>query len=395
MSTRRTDTTLAHAGRDRQLSAGTVNIPPFRCSTVLFDNLAAFEDHSQGAAGFRYARDGTPTARALESLYAELEGAAGSVATCSGLSAVTVALSTFLRPGDHLVLSEGAYEPTVDYVHGVLGAFGVDVTLVPPDIGARVGEVMRANTRVVYLESPSSGTFELQDIPAIAAAVRAGAQDTGRAPLILVDNTWSGGLFHHPLALGADVVIQAATKYISGHSDAMLGLVACNEATLSAVRRNAKLQGVYASPDDCWLGLRGLRTLAVRLRQHMHTGLALARWLAEQPAVSEVLHPGLSQHPQHDLWRRDFSGASGLFAFRLQPQHDHEALRRMLDGMRLFGMGYSFGAYESLLIPVRLPPHRSNIPEDRGPLLRLHAGLEALEDLQADLSAGLARLESS
>ncbi|MCC5860871.1 MAG: cystathionine beta-lyase [Gammaproteobacteria bacterium] len=395
MTTRRRDTVLAHAGRDRQLSAGTVNIPPFRCSTVLFEDLAAFEDHSRGGQTFRYARDGTPTARALESAYAELEGAAGAVATCSGLSAVTVALSSFLRPGDHLVLSEGAYEPTVDYVQGVLEEFGVSVTLVPPEIGGRIGEALQPNTRVVYLESPSSGTFELQDLPAIAAAVRAAAVERERKPLILIDNTWSGGLFHQPLTLGADVVIQAATKYISGHSDAMLGLVACSEATLATVRRNAKLQGVYASPDDCWLGLRGLRTLAVRLRQHMATGLALAQWLAEQSAVAEVLHPGLPQHPQHALWQRDFCGASGLFAFRLQPHYDRAALRRMLDGMQLFGMGYSFGAFESLLIPVRLPPHRSPAPAGSGPLLRLHAGLEAVEDLQADLEAGLARLETA
>ena len=394
MKPRNPDTALVHAGRDPRLSAGTVNIPPYRSSTVLFENLASFHDPSPGENAFRYARQGTPTSRALESAYAELEGAAGAVATCSGLAAITVALSAFLRPGDEVIMTEGAYEPTVDYARDVLAELGIRTILVPPGVGAGIAGHLGPRTRVVYVESPSSLTFEIQDLPAIAAAVRDHAPDEAARPIIIADNTWASGLFHQPLALGADVVATAATKYVSGHSDTMLGLIACNERTLKPVRRMARLQGIFASPDDCWLGLRGLRTMAVRMRHHMHSALTLARWLETHPAVAEVIHPGLPSHPQHALWQRDFSGACGLFGLRLRPHYDIEAVRRMVDGMRLFGMGYSFGAFESLLIPVRLPAHRK-AGAGSGPLLRLHAGLEDVTDLQADLAAGLARLESS
>jgi cysteine-S-conjugate beta-lyase len=392
MKKRDPDTGLVHAGRDARLSAGTVNIPPYRSSTVLFPSLQEFQRPMADVTEFRYARQGTPTSRALEAAYAELEGAAGVVATCSGLSAITVALSAFLRPGDQLLMTEGAYEPTVDYAREVLGELNIELTLVPAEIGAAISDHLTPRTRVVYLESPSSLTFEVQDVPAIVAAVRASAPDAAHPPVVMFDNTWATGLFHRPLALGADIVTQAATKYVVGHSDAMLGLIACNARTLAAVRRMARLQGVCASPDDCWLGLRGIRTMAVRLRHHMHSALTLAGWLAEQPAVAEVIHPGLPSHPQYALWQRDFTGASGLFAFRLQPRYDNEALRRMLDGMQLFGMGYSFGAFESLLIPVTLSS-RGGPPAGAGPLLRIHAGLESVTDLQADLAAGLARLE--
>jgi cysteine-S-conjugate beta-lyase len=394
MKRRTPDTALVHAGRDARLSAGTVNIPPYRSSTVLFENLASFRDPSPGETPFRYARQGTPTSRALESAYAELEGASGAVATCSGLAAITVALSAFLRPGDEMIMTEGAYEPTVDYARQVLAELGVRTVLVPPTIGADIKAHLSRQTRVVYVESPSSLTFEIQDLPAIAAAVRDHAPDEANRPIVIVDNTWASGLFHQPLALGADVVATAATKYVAGHSDAMLGLIACNERALRTVRRMAWLQGIYASPDDCWLGLRGIRTLAIRMRHHMQTAITLARWLESHPAVAEVIHPALPSHPQHALWQRDFSGACGLFGLRLQPRYDLEALRRMVDGMRLFGMGYSFGAFESLLIPVRLPAHRQ-AASGGGQLLRLHAGLEDVTDLQADLAAGLARLEAA
>ncbi|MCC5866969.1 MAG: cystathionine beta-lyase [Gammaproteobacteria bacterium] len=395
MKKRHPDTALVHGGRNRDLSAGTVNIPPYRSSTVLFESLAAFHEFSPGdPLAFRYARQGTPTSRALESAYTELEGAAGTIATCSGLSGITVALSAFLRPGDQVIMTEGAYEPTVDYARSVLAELDVEVVMVPPNIGGEIAPLLTPRTRVVYLESPSSLTFELQDVPAVAAALRAHAPDEASRPVLMLDNTWATGLFHKPLALGVDVVLQAATKYIIGHSDAMLGLVACNERTLPAVRRMARLQGVCASPDDCWLGLRGIRTLGIRLRHHMQSALTLAQWLETQPAVAQVIHPALPSHPEHAIWRRDFTGASGLFSLRLQPQYDLEAVRRMLDGMALFGMGYSFGAFESLLIPVRLPPHRQPLPPG-GMLLRLHAGLEDVADLQADLAAGLARLESN
>ncbi len=385
----RPDTWLAHAGRDRRHTGGAVNVPPYRSSTVLFESVAEFRDWSGGGDAFRYARLGTPTSRALESAYAGVEGAAGAVVTGSGLAAASVALDACVVPGDHLLISEGAYEPTISFAREVLGRRGVDVELYPPCIGADIASRVTARTRVVFTESPSSLTFELQDLPAIARAARKAAGDGG-ALAIITDNTWATGLLYRPLELGADVVVQAATKYIVGHSDAMLGLIACSADTLHRIRRHAQLLGISAGPDDCWLGLRGLRTLRPRLDRHQATGLRLAEWLAARAEVTAVLHPGLESSPDHALWRRDFGGASGLFGFRLDPRFDDDAVCRMLDDMRLFGMGFSFGAFESLLIPVQLPKWRGAQPP--GALLRLHAGLEDPADLIADLEAGLQRL---
>jgi cysteine-S-conjugate beta-lyase len=389
------ETRLSHGGRNRERSAGAVNVPPYRASTVLFGSLAEYRNLDGDPLSFRYARQGTPTSRELESAYAELEGASGAVATCSGLSAATVALSAFLGHGDHLLITAGSYEPTLVYAREVLAKrIGVEVETFDPREGARLAERVRETTRAVMLESPSSLTFELHDLPAISVAVREAAAPQGAEPALLLDNTWATGLFHRPLELGADVVVQAATKYITGHSDAMLGLIACKAQALPAVRRMARLQGVHASPDDCWLGLRGLRTLSVRLQRHQASALELARWLQQRPEVIEVLHPGLPEHPDHAIWLRDFSGASGLFGFRLDPKYDEAALARMLDGMQLFGMGYSFGAFESLLIPAELPDYRA-ATQPPGVLMRLHAGLEHVEDLRADLEAGFARLNAA
>jgi len=384
------DTRLVHEGRARRDTGGAVSVPPYRSSTVLFETVAQFRDRSGLDEQFRYARLGTPTSRALEAAYADLEGADGAVVTNSGLAAASIALHAFLRPGDHLLLSEGSYEPTVSFAREVLAARGVDVELYPARIGAGIAELVRPETRVLFTESPSSLTFELQDLPAMVAAAR--AHEAPERPLAVIhDNTWATGLLHRPLALGADVVVQAATKYIVGHSDAMLGLIACNARTLKTVRREARLFGLSASPDDCWLGLRGLRTRRVRLARHHPNALALGRWLAERPEVAEVIHPGLPAHPDHALWRRDFDGASGLFALRLQPRHDDAAMCRMLDGLHLFGMGFSFGAFESLLVPVKVPAWRRRQPPP-GIVLRLHAGLEEAAERIADLEAGFSRL---
>lgn len=379
------ETLLAHVGRDPAANHGVVNPPVYHASTICYPTLAAYEAAEQTPFdGTRYGRRGTPTTFALEEAVAALEGGFRAIAVPSGLSAITTTLLALLQAGDHLLMVDTVYQPTRRFCDVVLKGLGIETTYYDPL--ADVGPLIRANTKVIFLESPGSLTFEIQDVPAIAAAARA------RSITTAIDNTWSAGLLFRPLDHGIDVSIQAATKYIVGHSDAMLGLIVCNEATYLRVKRASAFLGVSVGPDDCYLALRGLRTLAVRLPHHDRTARALAHWLAGRPEVAHVRHPALPDCPGHALWRRDFTGGNGLVSLVLQPV-GRDALAALLDGLKLFALGASWGGYESLVIPFDPRPSRtaSTWPH-QGPCLRLHCGLEDADELIADLSAGLDRL---
>ena len=377
------DTLLVHAGRDPAAHHGMVNPPVYHASTILFPTLDALHAPDKP---YPYGRRRTPTIAALQDAMTALEGGHNTVITPSGLAAVTTALLAYLKAGDHLLMTDSVYGPSRHFCDTVLARFGIEVTYYEPRIGAGIAGLIRDNTKLIFAESPGSCTFEVQDMPALAQAAHAGGA------LLMADNTWASPLFFKPFEHGVDVSIQAATKYLSGHSDVMLGTVTATQAAWPALSEVHGSLGLCAGPDDIYLTLRGIRTLGVRLRQHMQTGLALARWLAAQPQIARVLHPGLDSDPGHALWKRDFLGASGLFGVVLKPC-SKTALAAMLDGLELFGMGYSWGGYESLIVPVALRGMRTATPDSKdGPLLRLHAGLEDIDDLIADLGAGLARL---
>lgn len=378
------ETRVTRVGRGDALSQGLVNIPPYRGSTVLFNTVADL----QKASGHRaYGRWGTPTNRALEAALADLEDGANAMLTPSGLSAITIALLASVKPGDHILVADSVYPPTRAFCETVLKTLGVTVTYYPPLVGAGIAALLQPDTTVVFTESPGSGTFEVQDIPAICAAAHAaGAR-------VLMDNTWGTALNFPALRHGVDLSIHSLTKYVVGHSDALLGvIVARDRDTYRQVRGFHGAMGITVSPDDAFLGLRGLRTLAVRLRQHQEGALAVAQWLRQHPLVNEVLYPALPGAPGHDLWKRDFNGACGLFGVVLKPAPD-AAVAAMLDGMRYFGMGYSWGGFESLVLHVKPASYRISSPVAEGDVcLRLHVGLEHPQDLIADLDAGLQRL---
>ena len=382
------DTLIGHAGNHPRDHHGVVNPPVYRASTVLFPTVAAMERAVKDRfAGVYYGRYGTPTTFALEEAVAALEGADRAIALGSGLAAVSAVLIGLLRGGDHLLMVDSVYDPVRRLCDDMLARFGVETTYYDPLAGAAVAALMRPTTRIVYVESPGSLTFEVQDVPAIAAAAHAGGA------LAVMDNTWATPLFFKPFEHGVDVAIHAATKYIAGHSDLMLGLVTLRDEFYRPLKSAAHGMGHGAAPDDCYLALRGLRTLAVRLRRHQETGLALARWLRERPEVDRVLHPALPDDPGHALWRRDFAGASGLFGIVLKPV-PAAAVAAMLDGLELFGMGFSWGGYESLILPTK-PARTATRWTATVPLLRIHAGLEDPQDLIADLERGFARLAAA
>ncbi len=376
-------TRLVTGGRHHPDEPHLVNPAVHRGSTVLFPSLQALK-HRGRESRLTYGRNGTPTTFALEDAFAELEGADGCVVAASGKAAIAVALTAFLEAGDHVLVTDNIYAPSRQYCDRVLKRFGVETTYFAPTIGADIAQLMRSNTKLVFLESPGSQTFEVQDVPAIAAVARRHGAWT------LMDNTWATPLLFRPFDHGVDVAIHAGTKYVVGHSDAMLGLVTFKGDAGKALDAATKDFGAPAGPDDCWLGLRGLRTLSVRLKQHEAAGLELARWLERRPEVTRVLHPALPSCPGHELYRRDFLGSSGLFGFVVRPCAE-AALAAMLDHMELFGMGYSWGGYESLLIPTW--PHRTaEAWADDGQAMRIHVGLEDPADLIRDLEVGFDRL---
>jgi cystathionine beta-lyase len=384
------ETIAVVAGRDPKAHHGAVNTPVYRTSTILFETFEDFAAgvHDPANSKFMYGRIGTPTSSSLEDAVAQLEGGAHCRLAPSGLAAITTALLAFLSAGDHLLMTIGAYHPTHNFCDSILKQFGVETTYYDPLVGANLESLIRPNTKVVFVESPSTALFEVQDIPAIAKVAHA------RGAIVMMDNTWASPLYFKPFAHGVDVSIQAATKYIVGHSDAMLGTITTTEGAWETVKNAHRHLGQMAGPDDIYLALRGLRTLAARLPVHHKNGLALARYVATQPEVEHVYHPALEGDPGYELWSRDFLGASGLFSFRLKPWVTREVLATMLETLKLFGMGASWGGYESLVSPFRLKTYRDVSKSDDRWVVRVHAGLENIEDLIEDLDAGFAKLAS-
>jgi cystathionine beta-lyase len=388
----KTDTKLTTLGRDPEANFGVVNPPVYHASTILFPTLEAIEtaQKSKTKNQMRYGRYGTPTTFALQDAIAELEGGYASFAVGSGAAAILAVLMAFTKSGDHVLCVDSAYAPTRRYCDVVLKRYGVETTYYDPAIGAGIAALIKPNTTLCMLESPGSMTFEVQDVPAIVAACKAKGVATA------MDNTWATALYFRPFDHGVDVSVQAGTKYVGGHSDIMLGLVAVrDQAIYDKVRTAVDDLGASVGPDDIFLALRGLRTMGVRLPRHYETGLKLARWLERQPEVVRVLHPALPSCPGHELWKRDFKGASGLFSFVMKPVAK-PALAAMLDDLELYGMGFSWGGYESLIVPGNVASLRTATKwTEPGQLLRVHAGLEDPEDLIADLDAGFARLRAA
>jgi cystathionine beta-lyase len=388
-SPRKPATSVAHLGRDPARHIGAVNTPVYRATTILFNTVADLEAAERGEYhGLTYGLHGLPTVADLQSAHATLEGAHAALAVPSGLAAITLALIGTVRAGDHVLVTDSVYGPTRRFCENQLRRLGAEVSYYDPCVGEGIEREMRPNTRVVFTESPGSLSFEVQDIPAIAEVAHR------HDALVLMDNTWATPLGFPAFAHGVDVSIHAGTKYLGGHSDVLIGLIGCTEATYPRLHRLWTDMGVAASSDDCFLALRGLRTLAVRLQRHTESALAIAAWLEQRPEVVEVIFPALPGSRGHELWKRDFTGACGLFGVVLKAV-DKAGVDAMLDGMRLFKMGFSWGGFESLILPVR--PERSRTATSwraAGPYLRLHVGLEDCGDLIADLAEGFARLRS-
>lgn len=376
------ETILTHLGRNPDDQFGFVNTPVYRGSTVLFKTLADLEAQEQR---YLYGRAGNPTTESVEAVVTELEGAYRTKLVPSGLAAITIALLSCLKAGDDLLISDSAYEPGRQFADGFLNRMGVTTRYFDPRIGAGLGELMLPNTKAVLAESPGSLTFEVQDIAAFAEA----AHNNGAR--LIVDNTWASPLYHQPLKLGADLVIHAATKMFVGHSDAFAGTISSTEACWKDVERTRKLLGFFTSGDDAYLVARGLRTLAIRMKEHQTRALDIAAWLETQPEVKQVLHPGLPSHPDHELFKKQFTGSGSMFAVILNPA-PRDSVAAFVDQLELFSMGYSWGGYESLCLPVVLGDNRTAKPwvED-GNLFRLHIGFEGIDDLKADLTAGMER----
>ncbi len=384
------DTLITHAGRDPQRHAGLVNTPVFRGSTVLFPNVESYEGRDpDNYKVMRYGIYGTPTTFALEEAVTQIEGGHAAVALPSGLAAIVAALAAFVKTGDHVLVADTVYGPTRNFCERRLRPFGVEVEYYDPLIAGDIAKLIRANTTAVYCEAPGSLTFEMQDIPAIAAAAHA------KGIPVLADNTWGTPYFFRSFERGVDVSIHAATKYIAGHSDALMGIIVTNEQYWLKVRKAVADYGYCVSPDDCFLALRGLRTIGVRMQHQQQSALRIARWLQSRPEVKRVLYPALEDDPGYALWKRDFSGAASLFGVILKPVR-WEAVAAMINSLTLFGIGSSWGGFESLAIRADISKYRTaTLWNPGGPLIRLHIGLEDADDLIADLERGFARLKQT
>jgi cystathionine beta-lyase len=382
------ETRLVAAGRDTKGQRGFVNPAVFRGSTVLYPTA---EDLHARRAEFSHGRHDSPTTRALQDVLMALDGpqCAGVGLTPSGLAAITTTLLSVLSAGDHVLVTDNVYRPSRNFCNGMLARYGVEVSYFDPLIGAAIESLFKPNTKAVLVEAPGSQSFEISDIPAIAEVAHA------RGALVIDDNTWATPLFHRSLDQGVDISMQAATKYIGGHSDIMFGTISANAKAWPLLAEGIRLLGVCAGSDDVFLALRGARTLSVRLAQHYRSALEMARWLATRPEVLQVLHPALESHPGHAIWKRDFTGASGLFSIVLKPV-PQKAVDALLDTVKLFGMGFSWGGFESLIIPFDCDPYRTATKwSPGGPTLRLHVGLENVDDLKADLDRGFAALKAA
>ncbi len=394
-------TRLAESGRTVETTVNTANLPVHRASTVLFESLTQAEAAGRAVGqGERnattYGTVGTPTTMALMDALVEVEGSGHPVRAAlmpSGLAAITTTLLAILAPGDHLLVTDSAYGPTRVFCDGLLARMGVETSYYDPAIGAGIASQIRPNTRLIWLESPGSYTFEVQDVPAICALARE------RGVLTMIDNTWASPVFARPFDWGVDLSMLALTKYWGGHSDLLMGAVVANEGLWPRIWAATRQLGQCTSGDDAYLVLRGLRTVEVRMRRHQENGLEVAHWLQRREEVESVLHPALFSHPQHALWRRDFSGASGLFSFSLEPGlFGDEARRRaaiaaLCERRKHFAIGYSWGGFESLIMPAQIGHLRSVRPWAGGPLVRLHVGLEDPRSLIADLQAGFEAME--
>ena len=384
------DTKLVHLGRGPSSFEGTVNLPVYRASTILSADMDSYIhrfDDEKNFTDITYGARGTQNSRALGEAIADLEGGHGTIVTTSGLSAISVTLGALVSAGDHILISDSVYGPTRTFCNQVLSRYGVTTEYYSPDIGDAIAELIQKNTRLVLMEAPGSLTFEMQDIPGITRAAKE------KGVLTVMDNTWATPVFFRPLEHGVDISIQAGTKYIAGHSDLVIGMVtSARETTHKMMVSHAQNLGDAASPDDCYLALRGLRTLSVRLYRQQESTLKVATWLADQPQVYRVLYPALADDPGHALWKRDFKGASSLFGLAMHSE-DETAVKAMADSLRYFQIGSSWGGYESLIAFNHMPVARERVPWTEKPfMLRVHIGLEDPEDLIADLTQGLARI---
>ncbi|URQ76252.1 MAG: cystathionine beta-lyase [Candidatus Ochrobactrum gambitense] len=376
------NTRLAHDGYQPHDYHGFVNPPVVRASTVLFPDA---ETMATGDQKYTYGTRGTPTSDALCDAINALEGSAGTICVPSGLAAVTVPLLAFLSPGDHALLVDSIYNPTRHFADTMLKRLGVDVEYYDPELGAGIAALMRPNTKVVFTESPGSNTFEMQDIPAIVDVAHKGGA------IVMMDNTWATAVYFKALDFGVDITIHASTKYPSGHSDILFGTVSANEKCWPQLLETHGTLGLCASPDDTYQILRGMRTMGVRLEHHRKSALEVAHWLESHPEVAQVLHPALESHPGHEIWKRDFTGSSGIFSFVLKEGGQAEA-HAFLNALEIFGLGYSWGGYESLALQVRVADRliaKGNYP---GPVIRLQIGLEDVADIIADLEKGFAAI---
>lgn len=385
------DTKLVHLGRRKEWTGGAVNVPVYHLSTVLFDSMEDLrEAYSAPHENMAYGRRGSPTTFALSEALSDLEGGAGTVIYPSGLAAITASILTFVSAGDHMLVIDTVYEPTRNFCDSMLRKLGVDVEYFDPRIGAGIADLMRDNTSIIFVEAPGSVTMEVADISHIAAVARKAGKN-GRAT-VLMDNTWATPLLFDAIGHGVDVSIQSLTKYVVGHSDAMLGAATANEHAIAKLRAHSAHLGQCAGPDDIFLALRGLRTLSVRLERHQRSALEIAKWLSDRPEVDSVLHPALPDCPGHDIWKRDFRGASGLFSFI--PKDDSvAAATAFIEGMTHFKIGFSWGGFESLtmIYPTVAKYRTATRWEAAGPVIRLHVGLEDVDDLKADLDAAFGR----
>lgn len=380
-------TSLITTGRNPEEHFGFVNPPVVHASTALYPDYDSIKN--KAPLRYTYGRIKTPTSEALQDSVAKLEGGFGARLCPSGLSAISTMFLCFLKAGDHILVTDSTYRPTRAFCNSILAGLGIETTYYDPLIGAGIAELMKENTRLVFAECPGSQTMEVQDIPAIAKAAHS------KGALVAVDNTWAAGHYFKAFDHGCDISIQAGTKYLVGHSDAMIGAITVAENLWSDFEKKFNMIGQCAGPDDVFLALRGLRTLDVRLERHMKNGLEIAAWLNERPEVKQVLHPGLPHHPGHDLWKRDFSGASGLFSLILEPA-PQKAVAAFFNSLKLFGMGFSWGGYESLAIPFDPSTYRTATKWNHdGEAVRLHIGLEGVEDLKSDLSAAFTAMAAT
>jgi len=394
MTAKHIDTALVNAGRSKKYTQGSVNSVIQRASSLVFDTVEAKKQATRGRAKGElfYGRRGTLTHFSLQEAMCELEGGAGCALFPCGAAAVANTLLAFVEQGDHVLITNTAYEPTQDFCTKILAKLGVTTGWFDPLIGADIANLIQPNTKVVFLEAPGSITMEVHDVPAIVAAVRRVVPEA----IIMIDNTWAAGILFKALEFGIDISIQAGTKYLIGHSDAMVGTAVSNARCWDQLRENAYLMGQMLDADTAYMTSRGLRTLGVRLRQHHESSLAIAEWLATHPQVAKVNHPALPGSKGHEYWKRDFTGSSGLFSFVLNKRLSNDELAAYLDNFSLFSMAYSWGGFESLIL-ANQPEHIAAIrPEGEidftGTLIRLHIGLENVDDLKADLAAGFQRI---